>query len=91
MATRASAPALLVLSDTHYPGWEAFLDGKPVHIYTVDSILRGVAVPTGSHELHFRYRPRAFTIGAGVSIAGLVGLALAMLYRGRTRTGLHEL
>ena len=66
---QSAAPGLLVLSDAHYPGWEAFVDGQQAHIYTVDTILRGVVVPSGDHQVQFHYRPRSFLIGASVSLA----------------------
>src|SRR5205823_4233019 len=33
VSTRAAAETFLVLGDTHYPGWEARLDGRPVRLY----------------------------------------------------------
>ena len=68
----ASAPGMLVLTDTYYPGWEASLDGQQAHVYRVDSILRGVAVPAGRHTIQFRYRPMSFHIGAAISITGML-------------------
>lgn len=71
---------MVVLSDTYYPGWYATVDGKPAQIYEVDLALRGVLVPQGPHEISFRYRPRSFFLGAGLTLAGVMGAALITIF-----------
>lgn len=51
----ATEPALLVLSDTYYPNWSAYLDGIKTKIYATNLIERGVVVPAGVHIIDFRY------------------------------------
>lgn len=63
---------LLVLTDANYPGWEAFVDGRPATVEEADGLFRGVFVPAGEHVVEFFYRPRSLTIGAGVTAAGLL-------------------
>ncbi len=41
----AQRPALLVLTDSYYPGWNVTVDGRPAHLLRVDYLLRGVAPP----------------------------------------------
>jgi hypothetical protein len=78
--TSSLRPALLVLTDDHFPGWRATVDGRPAALYRVDYLLRGVAVPRGTHTVEFRYRPDSFTAGAIVSaLALLVLVALAVV------------
>src|SRR4030095_9312569 len=55
-----SAPGLLVLADTYYPGWTARVDGRPVPILRANYLFRGVAVPAGSHRVEFHYVPLSF-------------------------------
>ncbi|HQE91545.1 MAG TPA: YfhO family protein [Anaerolineae bacterium] len=69
-----SAPALLVLSDLLYPGWQATVDGKPTPIYSTDGLFRGVIVPAGAHRVEMRYFPSSLRWGLG-----LMGMALAVL------------
>ena len=49
--------ALLVLADMTYPGWQAWVDGVPSPILTVDDVFRGLALQPGSHVVRFAYRP----------------------------------
>lgn len=72
------APALLVLSDTFYPGWRATVDGTPVPIYQTNAALRGVPVPAGAHRVEMHFRPRTLQIGLGLAAAG--GLACLALW-----------
>lgn len=57
VAARMEAPGLLVLTDTHYPGWEASVDGSAVPILPTDVTFRGVLLGPGEHTVEFRYAP----------------------------------
>jgi len=70
--TRSQQQALLVLSDTAYPGWQATVDGTPAAIYTTNVLFRGVLVPAGEHVVRFTYQPASWRWGVGVSSAGLL-------------------
>jgi uncharacterized membrane protein YfhO len=74
----------LVLADNWYPGWMATLNGRPVAIERANLFARAVAIPgPGSHEVHFRYRPRSLLLGSALTAFGL--LALAALVRRASR------
>jgi len=60
----------LVLSEIMYPGWQAWVDGQPTMIGTVDGLLRSVAVGEGKHEVVFEFRPVTVYLGAGVAGMG---------------------
>jgi hypothetical protein len=47
----------VVFSEIAYPGWKAFVDGRPSEILTADQALRAVWIPSGYHEVEFRYQP----------------------------------
>jgi hypothetical protein len=78
-------PALLVLGDTFYPGWKAWVDGVEQPIHRVDYVLRGVVVKPGDREVVFEYRPLSFRIGAIVSLAALAAVAVISLRLRRPR------
>ncbi len=73
------ARGLLVLSDTFYPGWEALVDGAHRPIHRVNLAFRGVVLGSGRHEVIFRFRPRAFYVGATVSAVTLVLVLIGLL------------
>lgn len=70
--TQNAAPALLVLSDSVYPGWQATVDDQPATIYPTDLLFRGVPVPAGEHNVVFTYRPRRWQRGRWLSGLGFL-------------------
>ncbi|MET0836633.1 MAG: YfhO family protein [Thermoleophilaceae bacterium] len=77
VTVRTRRPGLLVLSDLHYPGWKAEVEGGEVEIERVNYLMRGVRVPAGKSTVTFSYRPLSFTIGAIVSLLALAGLTIS--------------
>jgi hypothetical protein len=77
-------PALLVLTDAHYPGWKASVDGEARPIHRVNHVFRGVGVRPGDREIVFTYEPSSFRVGAALSLAGLVALGIGTVGFGRT-------
>ncbi|MGI8512792.1 MAG: hypothetical protein ACR2NH_09215 [Solirubrobacteraceae bacterium] len=71
---KATRPGVLVLSDVHFPGWHAWLDGREVPVERVDYLLRGVQVGAGEHRVEFRYEPGSWRIGWIVSLVSLLAL-----------------
>jgi hypothetical protein len=51
-------PGMIVVTDTFYPGWKAFVDGKRAQIDRANYLFRGVTVPAGEHTLVMRYYPQ---------------------------------
>jgi len=72
--THADGLRMLVLTDLYYPGWQAFVDGRPAPMYRANYAFRGVPVPGGDHVVQFEFRPLSFLIGATISGATLLGL-----------------
>ena len=74
---RANTPAegYLVLADSYYPGWRAWLDGQPVRILRADIALRAVALPPGQHVVEFRFEPMSWRLGTIVSVVAWTSLA----------------
>lgn len=84
----ASAPAVMVLSDAYYPGWEAMVDGVPAEVFPVFHQFRGVMVPAGRSTVVFRYWPRLFGDLLAASMVCLVAELMIVYYalrRGRAR------
>jgi hypothetical protein len=82
----AARPALLVVTDVHFPGWKATVDGRDAEIERVDYLLRGVQVPAGSHTVELRYEPASWRVGwivSALALLAIAGLALLGLRRRR--------
>lgn len=76
ITTEADGGRLLVLTDTHYPGWVATVDGAAAEILRANYAFRAVFVPAGRHEVVFTYRPASVRWGASISAAALLCLVL---------------
>lgn len=77
----SAASGILVLTDTYYPGWKAFLDGREVPILRANYLFRGIELPQGSHQVRFTYEPFSFWLGVALAVAALLIGLLACLPR----------
>lgn len=72
-------PGFLVFTDSYYPGFKAFIDGKSTKIYRANYIYRTIPIKEGKHKIRFVYEATSFKIGAIISIITLLLLALTYL------------
>ncbi len=79
-----STPALLVFTESHYPGWRAFIDGEEVPILLTNLMFQGIVSPAGEHRIEFRFEPDSVRIGQVISVASVI-LAALLLTLGRRR------
>jgi hypothetical protein len=85
IAVDAPAPAILVLTDSFYPGWHVRVNGASRQIIRANGHFRAVAVPAGRHDVVFEYRPASLRLGAAVSVLSLLILGLSSLLHARSR------
>jgi hypothetical protein len=81
----STEPALLVLSEIWYPGWQVQVDGLRQPVVRVNGIVRGVYLEPGSHTVTWEYRPASLRWGAMVSAGTLLGCVLWWLAGKRER------
>ncbi len=81
VSVSSKAASVLVLSENHYPGWRARVDGRNVETLRVNYNLRGVAVPAGDHQIEFVYRPKSLLVGLLVSLLAAAVLLIWMSRR----------
>jgi hypothetical protein len=72
-----------ILVEEMYPGWRAFIDGRPVPDERWHDVFQSVAVPAGKHRVRFQFHSMTFRIGAIVSCISILGLALMVMRRAR--------
>jgi Bacterial membrane protein YfhO len=88
--TATNGDGILVLADSYYPGWKAFVDGKEAKIFRANHFFRAVVAPKGKHQIEFRYEPWSFKLGAMIStftLAGVVIISLGLYVRQRKLAG----
>jgi len=85
IATSSNEPAMLILGESDFSGWQATVDGEPAPSQKAFTTIRTVCVPAGDHVVEWHYRPDAFLVGGLISLVSLllVGLALVKMLRGR--------
>ncbi len=72
-----TAPGFAVFSEAFYkPGWQAYVDGEAVDHYRVDYLLRGMDIPSGSHEIIFEFKPSVIQKGVWISLGSYAVLLL---------------
>jgi len=86
----ATENSLLVLSDSYYPGWKGFVDGKKTKIYRADYNFRAIPLDAGTHQVEFVYDPMSFKLGAGATLLGIFGCIGMGLAPRRRRMPTHE-
>ena len=75
-----SSTAFAVFSEMHYPhGWQAYIGEVEVPHYRVNYALRGLIIPSGQHDVVFRFEPGVVTRGTRIQLAGYGIFALLVL------------
>jgi hypothetical protein len=62
--------SVAVVSQTYFPGWEAYIDGRPAKLWRANYAFQAVDVPPGQHEIKLKYRDKAFLVGVVLSGIG---------------------
>lgn len=69
---------ILTYLQANYPGWEVYIDDKPVEHFTSNILFMSVFVPSGKHNVRFEYSNRKVIFGLFISYTGLL-VVLALL------------
>jgi hypothetical protein len=75
----------IVISQTAWRGWRAYIDGRRVQHRIANLAFIGVYVPKGRHRVQLIFLPDAFTRGRAISFATLALLAISALTRAAIR------
>lgn len=81
LTVHAEQPGYLVMADSWYPGWNAYVDRQPEPIYRADFLFRAVRIEPGDHDVLFEFRPMIVYVGAVISLislGGLIGISLRL-------------
>ena len=72
-------PGLFLVTDTFYPGWNAYINNKKTKIFKTNYAFRGIIISKGNHTIDFKYQPQSFTYGVIISLTGIFLLILFSL------------
>jgi hypothetical protein len=76
--TSCKGNSFIVISNTYYPGWKAFVDGQEIDILAVNINSQGINIPAGEHNVRIFYDPSGYKVGKIISILSLL-LAITIL------------
>jgi len=68
----------LILTDTCYPGWRAYVDGEEASIIRANLLFRAISLSAGQHRVEFSYEPASVKVGAAVSSATLLAIVVGL-------------
>lgn len=54
LKTQTDKPAILVLTDSFYPGWKAEIDSNKTEILKANHAFRAIVIPAGRHNIVFK-------------------------------------
>lgn len=86
----ADYDGLLYLNIPYNDGWKVYIDGEEQETYVADIAFTGVDITKGEHNIELKYRPAGFTAGLCMSAAGIVVLAVILIYKGVKRRNLSD-
>jgi hypothetical protein len=91
IAAEANGPSILVVSQTFYPGWHAYVDGQPAGVFRADYTLTGVALQRGRHHVELRFQPASVRIGLAITFFTICGVLTTALIGGWRRKRLPKI
>ena len=80
----AAEPHYLVVQETNFPGWQVFVDDKPVAPVTIKRFV-GIPMQPGTHTYTLRFEPSGMAAGLIITLASLL-LAFFYLRKNQTET-----
>jgi uncharacterized membrane protein YfhO len=84
ISVNTSSPGYLVLSDSYYPGWNAYINNTKVNIYRTDYAFRSIKINAGNSTVEFKYEPTSFYAGTLISILAIILLCVIYaIYRSK--------
>jgi hypothetical protein len=76
-----NSPALSVLNQNYFEGWEAWVNGKPASVRKADKYLVSTVLQEGINLVEFHYNPGRLINGIIISGTGILLLLLWMSWR----------
>lgn len=79
----ASAPAMVVVAQSYYHCWHAYVDGQPTRLFRANYAFQALQVPAGRHVVRLAYEDNFFRLGSGLSLGSLAGCLVLLARRSK--------
>lgn len=86
----SSTAGWLVYSETFYPGWEAYVNGKRVELWKANHAFQSVRTPAGQWEAVLLYRPKLFRWGLMGSLVAMLMIVVCLLINRKDSRRTHS-
>jgi hypothetical protein len=87
LKVEATASTLLVVAQSYYHPWHAYVDGKRTRLWRANQAFQALQVPPGAHEIKLVYEDWCFYWGALLSLIS-AAIWVVLWLQGRKRTAL---
>ena len=75
--SNSTSDQLAVFSEIYYKhGWKAYIDGAETNIYPVNYVLRAIEIPSGDHNIEFKFEPTVIKNGNKITLVSYAFLFL---------------
>jgi len=78
-SVETAAPAMVVIAQSYYHDWRAFVDGQPTRLWRANHAFQALEVSAGRHEVTLVYQDRAFQLGAMISALSLIACVVFLI------------
>ncbi len=72
LTVNSKSRQFLFLSDSYFPGWKAYINGKPTKILRANYMFRAIVIGPGKHQVRFEYDPLSFKLGLAVTLTTIL-------------------
>jgi hypothetical protein len=83
----AQSASLLVVAQSYYHRWHAFVDAQPAPLLRANYAFQAVPIPAGKHRVELLYQDSPFRKGTGISLAALLicvaGIGIGLRAKGQ--------
>ncbi len=70
--TTSNRKGFVNLSYSFNDNWKCYIDGVQTKVYKVNGVIMGVEIPSGTHDVKFKYWPLSLSIGLSVTFLSLI-------------------
>ena len=81
--SKTTTPRFAVFSEVYYNrGWHAYIDNNEAPIFRANYVLRGLALPAGSHSIRFEFHPASYYTGKTLQVIASLLLYALLIFAG---------